>query len=311
MTRQILVGSRGSALARAQAQQVIAGLHERFPEIGFRLEIIRTQGDRLMEREPPATDGKGLFVKEIEEALREEKIDLAVHSLKDLPTEQPDDLLLAAIPKRGDPRDVLVSRGGLTLSQLPHGARVGTASPRRAAQLLACRPDLQVVSARGNVDTRLHKIDKGAFDALALAAAGLIRLGLADRISEYLSPEPVLPAVGQGALAIEVRRCDERTTQLVRVLEDEPTHLAITAERAVLRALGGGCRVPIAAYGHVRLRDERPIALELQAVVASPDGRRLLRGRLSGDPHQAEALGQQLAKNLLRQGAEEILHASA
>jgi hydroxymethylbilane synthase len=294
-------------LARAQAQQVIDALHTRFPDIECRLEVIRTRGDRLVDRPALDFDSKGLFIREIEEALRQKKIDLAVHSLKDLPTEEPVDLALGAVLRREDPRDVLISRDDLTLQQLPPGARVGTGSPRRAAQLLAYRRDLQIINLHGNVDTRLGRLESGDFNGIVLAAAGLIRLGLAERITQYLSPESILPAVGQGALAIEIRRDDESMLEIVTVLDDESTRLAITAERAFLQTLGGGCQVPIAAYGQSQWSADQAIMLELDGMVASPDGRRILREKMSGDACQAEALGSRLAKSLLSHGAREIL----
>jgi hydroxymethylbilane synthase len=246
--------------------------------------------------------GKGIFLKEIEQALLAGEMDLAVHSLKDMPTEQPEGLTIGAVFERGDPRDVLIAREGLSLEILPRGARVGTGSPRRSAQLRVVRPDLRLLDLRGNVETRLRKLDEGQYDAVILAAAGLVRLGLASRITEYLSPSILLPAVGQGALAVEIREDDSEMKQLVRPLEHNPTRIAVEAERTFLRAFGGGCRVPITAYASVR-GDQ----LVLEGMVACSDGSRLLRDQLVGDAARPEEIAQGLAERLLQRGADEIL----
>lgn len=294
--RQVIVGTRGSALARAQTKQVLSQLGKLHPALEFITQVIKTTGDqdRLLEI--------GAFVKELEEALRRGAIDLAVHSLKDMPTQLPEGLVIAAVPPRADPRDVLISRGGLPLEELPPGARVGTGSPRRVAQLLALRPDLVALPIRGNVDTRLKKLESGEVDALILAAAGLERLGLLDQVTEFLSIEELLPAVGQGTLALEVRADDVAVLNLLKSVDHLETRAAITAERTVLQALGGGCRVPIAAYGHVTEGQ-----LILDGLVASPNGDRILRERLVGSIHEPEALGQELAQGLLTAGAAELL----
>src|SRR6266436_618808 len=257
----IVIGSRGSQLALWQARHVAALL----AELGARtrLEIIKTTGDKITDVPLSQVGGKGLFTKEIEEALLDGSIDLAVHSLKDLPTELPEGLVLAAIPEREDPRDAMV---GCTLASLPLGAKVGTSSLRRAAQLRRLRPDLQVESIRGNLDTRLRKLDEGQYDAILLAAAGLKRLGWADRIAEILAPEVMCPAVGQGALAIETRAAGAGF-DAVQSLDHAATHAAVTAERGVLGALGGGCQVPIGAYATVSGNRMR-----VHAIVAAPDG---------------------------------------
>ena len=294
--RQIIVGTRGSALALAQTQEMLKQLQARHPSVEFVTKVIRTSGDRGQIREI------GAFVKELEEALERGEIDLAVHSLKDLPTQLPEGLVIAAVPERANPRDALISREGLPLEALPQGARVGTGSPRRIAQLLALRSDLEIVPIRGNVDTRLRKLEAGEVDALVLAAAGLERLGRAARIVEVLSPEVMLPAVGQGALALEVRADDEFVLELLQPLDHPETRAAVMAERAFLGALGGGCRVPIAAYG--RIEGEQ---LVLDGLVASPDGRKILKDRLSGSPDEAETLGRELAERLLAAGAAELL----
>jgi hydroxymethylbilane synthase len=297
----VTVGSRGSDLALWQTRWVIARLQQACPDVEFRIQRITTRGDVVRDRALSQVGGKGLFIKEIEAALLAGEIDLAVHSLKDMPTEMPEGLVLDAVTAREDPRDVLVSRLGLKLAELPPGARVGTSSLRRAAQLRACRPDLQIVDLRGNVDTRLRKAATEEYDAVVLAAAGLIRLGHSDRVTEYLSPRVMLPAVGQGALCVEVRIGDEATRTLISIVHDPLTDAAVTAERVFLARMGGGCQVPIAAYGIVNA-DE----LWLRGLVASPDGSRLLRHELRGSSTEPVGLGQALAEDMLAQGADEI-----
>ena len=294
---ELIIGSRGSQLALWQARWVKA----RLEELGHacRIEIIRTTGDRLSEAALADTGTKGLFTKEIEEALLAGRADLAVHSLKDLPTELPDaSLRIAAIPAREDPFDALV---GGRMNDLPPGARVGTSSPRRAAQLLYARPDLRVEPVRGNVDTRLRKLDEGRYEAIVLASAGLRRLGWAERIAETLAPEIMCPAVGQGALAIETLE-GGRGASACLALDDRATRAAVEAERALLGALGGGCRVPIGAYASAA-----GDALVMSAVVASPDGAALIRESIECPAHSPEALGARLAARLLERGAGAIL----
>ncbi len=302
MSRRFRIGSRRSALAMEQSGWVAEKLGQLHP--GFRFEIVRfkTQGDRVLSVALSKIGQKGLFTRELEEAMLRGEIDLAVHSLKDLPTELPPGLALGAVTERVDPRDVVVSHGGLGLDALPRGARVGTSALRRAAQLRHRRTDLDVESVRGNVETRLRKLDEGHFGALVMAAAGLSRLGLGDRISEYLEPETLLSAVGQGALGIEIRADDEFTREVVRRLNHPPTEAATTAERALLRRLGGGCQVPIAALG--RVTGDR---LRLDGMVADPDGQRLVRDRAEGPVAEADALGVALAERLLAAGAGDIL----
>lgn len=301
-SQTIAVGSRGSDLALWQTRWVISRLQQARPDIEFRIQRITTRGDVVRDRPLPQVGGKGLFVKEIEAALLAGEIDLAVHSLKDMLTELPEGLAIGAVTAREDPRDVLVSRLGLKLAQLPPGARVGTGSLRRAAQLRASRPGLRIVDLRGNVDTRLRKAATEEYDAVVLAAAGLIRLGYSDRITEYLSPQVMLPAAGQGALCVEVRAGDEATRTLVSVVHDSPTEVAITAERAFLARIGGGCQVPIAAYAIVNDGE-----LWLRGLVASSDGSRLLRSELHGSWTEPAALAQALAEEMLAQGADRIL----
>ena len=261
-----------------------------------RIEIIKTTGDKIQDVPLAQVGAKGLFTKEIEEALLAGRADLAVHSLKDLPTELPAGLVLAATPEREDPRDAMVGR---RLADLPAGAKLGTSSLRRAAQLRKFRQDLQIEPVRGNLDTRLRKLDAGQYDAIVLAAAGLRRLGWEDRIAEILPPDVVCPAVGQGSLAIETAAGHE---QICAQLEHAPTRAAVTAERALLAALGGGCQVPIGAYATVV--GER---LSLQAVVVSPDGGTLIRRQSEGLAVDAAAIGRSLGETLLAAGADEIL----
>jgi len=308
MTRgtELIIGTRGSALALAQAEGVAAALRRARPGITVRLERIRTAGDRLADAPLGPAGGKGLFVKEIEEALLAGRVDLAVHSLKDLPADLPLGLALAAFPSREDPRDVLVARGGGSLEALPEGAAVGTGSLRRQAQLLQLRPDLKVVPIRGNVDTRLRKLDAGEVEAILLAAAGLRRLGLEARITEYLPPDRMVPAIGQGALAIEVRERDlgGALGEAVRALDHAETRAAVAAERAFLRALGGDCKTPVAA--HATLAAGR---ITLRGVVASWDGRQAARGEVAGPAPEGERLGATLAEDLLARGGRAILDA--
>ena len=258
----------------------------------------------MRDRALSQVGGKGLFVKEIEGALLSGEIDLAVHSLKDMPTEQPKGLTLGAILERADPRDALVARGGNDgdLFTLPEGARLGTSSLRRQAQALAARPDLQVVDLRGNVDTRLRKLTEGQYEAIVLAVAGLVRLGRADSISHILPADVMLPAVGQGALCLEVRAGDEKIRRLIASLDHGPTRRATESERALLRCLEGGCQVPIAAYAEVDGG-----MLHLRGLVAALDGSRLVRDEVHGLAEQADVLGMELADRLLAAGASEIL----
>ena len=294
----IRIGSRGSQLALWQANHIAYALRALGHEVS--IEIIRTTGDRMQNIAFASVGAKGMFTREIEEALQANTIDLAVHSLKDLPTELSESFTLAAIPLRADPRDVLVSERYPSFDGLPAGAVVGTSSLRRQAQLRARRPDLEYVEFRGNVDTRLAKLTQGKADAIILAAAGLDRLQKITAIRERFAPEVLCPAPGQGALAIECRAGDDSMHAALQPLEDLDTRRAITAERRCLAALGGGCLVPIGAYCH-RTGDE----LSLRAVVASPDGRQMIYAeRTHTNP---EILGEQLAQQLLDQGAGVIL----
>ncbi len=295
----LVIGSRGSQLALWQANWVKGELERAGYNVG--IEIIKTTGDKITDVPLAKVGTKGLFTKEIEEALLEGRVHLAVHSLKDLPTELPPGLALGAIPRREDPRDALLTRDGRKLAELPQGAVIGTSSLRRSAQLRHARPDLRIESLRGNLDTRLRRLDEGRFDAIVLAAAGLRRLGWANRISEYLEPDVMCPAAAQGALGIEIRAGDNETAGCLAPLEDATARREVTAERALLAKLGGGCQVPIG--GHARILDSGLI--RLLAVVASPDARRIFR--TTGDGDDPEELGSRLAAELLREGAGEIL----
>ncbi len=294
----LVIASRGSQLAWWQARWVAGRLQGLGHEC--RIEIIKTTGDKIADVPLAKVGTKGLFTKEIEEALLEGRADLAVHSLKDLPTELPEGLVLAAIPGREDPRDAVAGR---PLAALPAGARVGTSSLRRAALLRKLRPDLVVESVRGNLDTRLRKLDEGRYDAILLAAAGLKRLGWEQRIAEILPVDIICPAVGQGALAIETLTSGAGRDACA-ALDDADARAAVAAERAVLAALGGGCQVPIGA--HAEVRDGR---LRLFAVVASPDGAETIRAEAEGAPDAAEELGRALGADLLERGARAILEA--
>ncbi|HUI56671.1 MAG TPA: hydroxymethylbilane synthase [Bryobacteraceae bacterium] len=293
-----VIASRGSQLALWQARWVSAQLAAKGYEC--RIEIIKTTGDKITDVPLAKVGTKGLFTKEIEEALLDGRADLAVHSLKDLPTELPVGLVLAAVPEREDPRDAVV---GKRLSELKAGAKVGTSSLRRAAQLRKARPDLVIESVRGNLDTRLRKLDAGQYDAILLAAAGLKRLGWGDRIAEILPAEVMCSAVGQGALAIETRAAGPGF-DAVQSINHPATHAAVDAERGVLAALGGGCQVPIGA--HAAISDGR---LRLLGIVASPDGSQLIRAETEGPVDQADLLGRELGVTLLERGAREILEA--
>ncbi|MGA2434603.1 MAG: hydroxymethylbilane synthase [Bryobacteraceae bacterium] len=293
----IVIGSRGSQLALWQANWVKAQLEASGESA--RIEIIKTSGDRITDVPLAEAGGKGLFTKEIEDALLARHIDLAVHSLKDLPTALPEGLCLAAVPQREDARDALVGR---TLAGLRHGAKVGTSSLRRVAQLRAARPDLEVESIRGNVDTRLRKLAEGQFEAIVLAAAGLRRLGFEDRIAEPIPMDIMCPAVGQGALGIETRDDGGAAASIRARLDHAATRIAVEAERSLLAALGGGCQVPIGAYAEAA-GDE----LRLRAVVASPDGSRIIRREVTGAAADARKIGEAIGAELLASGGREIL----
>ena len=300
--RELIIGTRGSALAIWQAEWVQSRLCELQPGLLVSLKRIKTTGDRILDSPLAMIGGKGLFVKEIEEALARGEIDLAVHSMKDVPTSLPVGMEILSIPAREDPRDALISRDGVSLEKLRNGARIGTSSLRRQAQMLYARPDFQVSILRGNVDTRLRKLDAGEYDAILLAAAGLRRLGLEQRITEFLSYEVCLPAISQGALGLEGRADDRLVRELVLRLEDRSTRMAVTAERGFLERLEGGCQVPIAA--HATVGDQ---TMTLRGLIASVDGQRLIQGSSEGPIGDAKKIGVALAERLLSQGGREIL----
>jgi hydroxymethylbilane synthase len=299
----VVVGTRGSALALAQTERICVLLEAARPGLSTEVRPIVTHGDRTQASgEPlPAIGGKGLFTAELEQALRDGSVDLAVHSLKDLPTEGVDEIALGAVCLREDVRDCLVSRGGAALHELAEGAVVGTSSLRRAAQLRALRPDLEVRSIRGNVETRVRKVREGEYDAALLAAAGIARLGLEHEVAEWLDADVLLPAPGQGALAVQCRADDTGTLELLAAVDDPAARAATTAERAFLRALGAGCAAPVAAYGTTS--DD---AVHLEGLVASPDGREVVRVSGAGAP---EEVGERLARDARHAGADAILEA--
>ena len=297
----IRIGSRGSTLALAQAAWVQKQLAGRQPDLNVELVVIKTSGDRFVDASLRAIGGKGLFTKEIEDALLQGEIDIAIHSMKDLPTEIAAGLCIAAIPEREDPRDVLVSRGASTLKTLPAGAKIGTGSLRREAQLRHYRRDLAVVPIRGNVDTRLRKLDEGEVDALVMAAAGLKRIGQAARIAEFISSDICVSAVAQGALAVEAR-ADGSVGETLSFLNDATASTEVLAERAFLRRLGGGCQVPVGARATLV-----ETHLQIHGVVAKPDGRSLFRGEKTGMATDVEKLGRELAEELLNAGADTVL----
>src|SRR5574342_147140 len=299
---QLVLGTRGSKLAVHQSEWVQARLKELAPHVSVTLRRIKTSGDKILDVPLAKLGGKGLFVKEIEDALLSGEIDLAVHSMKDVPTELPTGLELLCVPDREDARDALLSRDGRPFKDLPHGARVGTSSLRRQAQLLHARPDLSISMLRGNLDTRLKKLREGQFDAIVLAAAGLRRLGWEHEITEYLAPEICLPAIGQGALGIEGRRDDGFVRSLLSGLEHAPTRTRVLAERALLHRLQGGCQVPIAAHASIVGAD-----VTLEGLVARVDGKEVIRDRVKGTVADPESLGVQLAERLLARGGDRIL----
>ena len=300
--QELRIGTRGSQLALYQANWVKEKLAQAYPHLKVTLIKIKTTGDKIQDAPLAKIGGKGLFVKEIEEALMKKGIDLAVHSIKDVPTELPKGLHLSAITKREDPRDVFISKDGTLLKNLPQGAKIGTSSLRRQAQLLHFRGDFEMIPLRGNLDTRLKKLKTMSLDGIILAYAGVKRLGLEERITEIISTEISLPAIGQGALGIETRMDDEEVEERIRFLNDPLSAIAISAERAFLKKLGGGCQVPIAAFGQIV-----GSTLQIDGMVGTIDGKRLIRHHLEGTLEEAESLGIQLAEVLLNKGAEEIL----
>jgi hydroxymethylbilane synthase len=316
---KLRIGSRGSQLALWQANHISALLRERGHEV--EIEIIHTTGDKITDVALAKVGTKGMFTKEIEEALAAGRVDLAVHSLKDLPTELPEGFEIAAITKREDPRDAFCSRKYSKAEDLPQGARVGTSSLRRQAQLKAIRPDLEIHPLRGNVDTRLRKLEQGEYDAIILASAGLRRLGKTELIRQIIPAEIMCPAAGQGALGIEIRQGDENIRELLKFLDDPAARAATTCERTLLNSLGGGCQVPIGAFAEVRAAtspvlakparsgapDAEGLQLHLESIVADPDGSKVLRDSRDGD--DPEKLGNEAGAALLARGGDVILEA--
>lgn len=300
---KIVIGSRGSKLALIQANWVKSQLEKANKEIEFIIEIIKTTGDKITDVPLSKIGNIGLFTKELENALLDKKVDLVVHSAKDVPTEIPDHLEIGAVTKREDPHDVLISRGNVSLKDLPKNAKLGTSSLRRRSQVLAVRPDLEIVDLRGNLDTRLNKLDSGELDAILVARAGLIRLGLADKASEIIPYDIMLPAVSQGALCIEIREIDKKVKNLIRSLIDYNSMFEIKAERALLARLQGGCQIPIGAHAEVIY----PSNLKMEAVVCSLDGTTVIRDTVDGKVDDFSTMGIELANKLLGRGGYKIL----
>ena len=303
LTKELIrIATRGSMLALQQSGIIKAAMEKLWPEIRFELEIIRTTGDKITDVPLAKVGGKGLFVKEIEDALVDGSADMAVHSMKDVPAVLPAGLEIVAIPERDDPRDALIIRKGKTIGDLCHGALIGTSSLRRAAQIRAMRPDFAVRNLRGNLDTRLRKLDEGGFDAILLAAAGLKRMGWQDRVTMHMDPVEFIPAVGQGALGIEARSADHRMRRFLAPLNHPETAVAVRSERSLLKELEGGCQVPIGGYARIAGQ-----IVELSGFVASLDGMQLFRAAGAAPLQDAEALGKRVAVELLDLGAKKIL----
>jgi hydroxymethylbilane synthase len=301
---KLIFATRPSALARWQTQWVMNALQGIFPDLVCEEKVITTQGDKILDKPLPEIGGKGLFTQELENELLSEAVHCAVHSLKDLPVENPNGLTIGCIPVRAEVRDALISKAGYTLATLPQNSVVGTSSLRRAAQLLAARPDLKIESLRGNVDTRLRKALEGQYDAIVLAGAGVTRLGLASHVTEWLPLEVMLPAPGQGALAVQCRADDETTLSLLSALDDESTRRAVTAERAFLSGLGGGCAVPVAAFAETIMESGAP-GIRLTGRVISMDGKKSIQVTAEGT--DALQVGSELARHAISEGADEIL----
>ena len=298
----IKIGTRGSKLALTQADFVAETIKKIMPEAVIEIRIIKTSGDIMQDISLLKIGGKGVFVKEIEDALLSSAVDLAVHSMKDVPTEIPDGLEFAAILQREDARDILVSRNNRKIEQMPKGAKIGTGSLRRSAQLLDILPDAVIVPLRGNLDTRLRKIETEKLDGVIVAAAGMKRMGFVQRITQFLPVELMLPAVGQGALGLEVRTGDNELKKILAKINHAPTNTEIAAERSFLRYLGGGCRLPIAALG--KLEGDK---LSLEGLVASPQGSGIIRDKVKGTIFEAEELGKKLAEMILERGGKKFL----
>ena len=299
---RIIFGSRGSKLALIQTNWVISELKRSNPAFEFHIEKISTKGDKITDAPLSRLGGVGLFTKELESALLKKKIDIAVHSAKDVPTEIPDGLIIGATPEREDPHDVLISVNNATLEKLPDNARIGTSSLRRSAQLLAFRSDFKILDLRGNLDTRLKKLETDDLDGIIVACAGLRRMNYTGQISQIIPFECMLPAVGQGSLCIEIRKDDERIKKMVSVLNDEKTRVAVEAERALLAKLQGGCQVPIGAYAQIQGKE-----VYLEAIICSLDGGHCIRDRHSGPVENAVKIGDELAERMLAEGGNKIL----
>ncbi|MBI2083423.1 MAG: hydroxymethylbilane synthase [Deltaproteobacteria bacterium] len=304
--KSLILGTRGSKLALWQANFVKDLLEKEYEGLKVDLKVIQTSGDKLKDKPLPEFGGKYLFLKEIEEAILARKVDIGVHSMKDVPAVMVEGMAIGAILKREDPRDVFISKKYASLLQLPKKTKIGTSSLRRESQLRNFRPDLEVVSLRGNVDTRLRKVMKGDPPAIVLAAAGLTRLGYQDKITEYLPTTLMLPGVGQGAIGLEIRAGDTEVSKTIEFLNDMETSYCLGAERSYMREIGGDCRAPVAAFAEIH-----GMTLKLTGMVASPDGRDLIRDRVEGNFREAEDLGKQLAKSLFSQGAREILRTAS
>ncbi len=299
---KIRIGTRGSKLALWQANFIKNEIENYHKDIKVELKIIKTKGDKILDVPLAMVGGKGLFVKEIEEALLNKEVDLAVHSMKDVPTFFPEGLYLPVITKREDYRDAFVSKQGISLNELPSGCIVGTSSLRRKSQIINIRPDLKIKDLRGNVDTRLKKLDNAEYDAIILAAAGLKRMGLENRITQYLDESIMIPAIGQGALGIEIRENDKEIFDIVSFLKHEETFLEVKAERAFLRILEGGCQVPIGCYGKIEKNK-----IKLKGFVASIDGTKIIKEEMIGDVNDYKLIGIKLAESILNKGGKKIL----
>jgi hydroxymethylbilane synthase len=300
--KRIIIGTRPSELAVAQGEIIADKLNNFYPKYTIKLKKISTRGDRILDKQLAEISGKGLFIKEIEVALLNKEIDMAVHSYKDLPTTLPKEVKVGAVPVRTTALDTVITKNNLTLENLPQGARLGTGSLRRKSQLLRYRPDLNIIPIRGNIDTRLKKLYESDLDGLVLAAAGLERMGWQDKISQYLDPEICVPAPRQGAMAIEIRKEDKKIERIVRKINDSSTFSAVQGEFYFLKYLQGGCSAPIGAYAQIQ--DEK---LNLRGIVARPDGSRVVKEQIRGNKENAQSLGVKLAQRLVERGAEDIL----
>ncbi len=301
-SRSIKIGTRGSKLALWQAGWVKSELESAYPGVTVSLVVIKTKGDKILDVPLAKVGGKGLFVKEIEEALLNGNVDVAVHSMKDMPADLPEGLSIGPVPKREDPADVLISRRFSCLAELPRGGRVGTSSLRRKAQLLGVRPDLEIVSLRGNLNTRLRKLESENMDAIILAAAGVRRLGLTAVITERLDEKIIIPAVAQGALCLELREDDAEIGKMLSILNHPETRTAVLGERAFLKQIGGSCQVPVAGFGTISNNE-----FQITGLVSEPDGSRVYKDTLNGSASSAENIGRELADSLLSKGADQVM----